>query len=90
MNEGRDPFVSSLASHLNMRLTRLAEEREIPLERLLDKSVELLLEYMEDNELINYYVKLNNVEAINKNNDSFSKAGRSLRKTSLKTLSYHG
>lgn len=62
MNEGRDPFVSSLASHLNMRLTRLAEEREIPLERLLDKSVELLLEYMEDNELINDHVKLNNVE----------------------------
>lgn len=46
MNEGRDPFVSSLASNLNMRLTRLAEERDIPLERLLDKSVELLLEYM--------------------------------------------
>lgn len=26
MNEGRDPFVSSLASDLNMRLTRLEKK----------------------------------------------------------------
>ncbi|MCK1983213.1 MULTISPECIES: hypothetical protein [Peribacillus] len=43
MNEGRDLFVSSLASHLYLRLTRLAEERKIPLERLLDKSVNCYL-----------------------------------------------
>ncbi|CAH0172988.1 MULTISPECIES: hypothetical protein [Bacillaceae] len=80
MNEGRDPFVSSLASHLNMRLTHLAEEREIPLERLLDKSVELLLEYMEDNEMINDHVKLNNVEAINKNNEIIQQSRQILKK----------
>ncbi|AMM93013.1 MULTISPECIES: hypothetical protein [Peribacillus] len=80
MNEGRDPFVSSLASNLNMRLTRLAEERDIPLERLLDKSVELLLEYMEDNELINDHVKFNNVEAINKNNEIIQQSRKILEK----------
>ncbi|MFD6207798.1 hypothetical protein [Peribacillus sp. NPDC060253] len=80
MNEGRDPFVSSLASHLNKRLTRLAEERDIKLERLLDKSVELLLEYMEDNELINDHVKLNNVEAINKNNEIIQQSRQILNK----------
>lgn len=63
-----------------MRLTRLAEEREIPLERLLDKSVELLLEYMEDNELINDHVKLNNVEAINKNNEIIQQSRQILKK----------
>ncbi|MDV7767483.1 hypothetical protein [Peribacillus sp. CSMR9] len=83
MNEGRDPFVSSLASNLNMRLTRLAEERDIPLERLLDKSVELLLEYMEDNELINDHVKFNNVEAINKNNEIIQQSRKILEKDSL-------
>lgn len=83
MNEGRDPFVSSLASNLNMRLTRLAEERDIPLERLLDKSVELLLEYMEDNELINDHVKFNNVEAINKNNENIQQSRKILEKDSL-------
>ncbi|MFE3974585.1 MULTISPECIES: hypothetical protein [unclassified Peribacillus] len=80
MNEGRDPFVSSLASNLNMRLTRLAEERDIPLERLLDTSVELLLEYMEDNELINDHVKFNNVEAINKNNEIIQQSRKILEK----------
>lgn len=80
MNESRDPFFSSLASHLYMRLTRLAEERKIPLEKLLDKSVELLLEYMEDNELINDHVKLNNVEAINKNNEIIQQSRQILKK----------
>ncbi|MFJ7747954.1 hypothetical protein [Peribacillus sp. NPDC097295] len=65
----RDPINVTLASHLSMRLTRLAEERNIQLERLLDKSVELLLEYMEDHEVLNDHVKLNNVEAINKNRE---------------------
>ncbi|GAB6255113.1 MULTISPECIES: hypothetical protein [Peribacillus] len=58
----------------------MAEEREIPLERLLDKSVELLLEYMEDNELINDHVKLNNVEAINKNNEIIQQSRQILKK----------
>jgi antitoxin component of RelBE/YafQ-DinJ toxin-antitoxin module len=80
MNDGRDPFVSSLASHLNIRLTRLADERDIPLDRLLDKSVELLLEYMEDNEIINDHVKLNNVEAINKNNEIIQQSRQILKK----------
>lgn len=65
----RDPINVTLASHLSMRLTRLAEERNIQLERLMDKSVELLLEYMEDHEVLNDHVKLNNVEAINKNRE---------------------
>ncbi|WP_057915245.1 hypothetical protein [Peribacillus muralis] len=80
MNQGRDPLDSSLATHLHSRLTRLAEERDIKLERLLDKSVELLLEYMEDNELINDHVKLNNVEAINRNKEIIQQSREILKK----------
>ncbi|PJN88727.1 hypothetical protein [Bacillus sp. mrc49] len=80
MDQGRDPLASSLATHLHIRLTRLAEERDIPLERLLDKSVELLLEYMEDNELITDHVKLNNVEAINKNKEIIQQSKEILKK----------
>ncbi|MFJ7849758.1 hypothetical protein ACIQXR_13005 [Peribacillus sp. NPDC097224] len=69
MSESRDPIDTTLASHLNMRLTRLAQERDIQMEKLLDKSVELLLEYMEDHENLNDHIKLNNVEAINKNRE---------------------
>ncbi|MFJ7830868.1 hypothetical protein ACIQXU_11635 [Peribacillus sp. NPDC097284] len=69
MSESRDPIGTTLASHLNMRLTRLAKERDIQMEKLLDKSVELLLEYMEDHENLNDHIKLNNVEAINKNRE---------------------
>ncbi|MGE7662673.1 hypothetical protein ACQKL6_13385 [Peribacillus sp. NPDC097197] len=69
MSESRDPINTTLASHLNMRLTRLAKERDIQMEKLLDKSVELLLEYMEDHENLNDHIKLNNVEAINKNRE---------------------
>ncbi|MFJ7638229.1 hypothetical protein ACQKL0_10050 [Peribacillus sp. NPDC097264] len=69
MSESRDPIDTTLASHLNMRLTRLAKERDIQMEKLLDKSVELLLEYMEDHENLNDHIKLNNVEAINKNRE---------------------
>ncbi|MBK5441503.1 MULTISPECIES: hypothetical protein [Peribacillus] len=80
MSGDRDPIDVTLASHLNMRLTRLAEERNIQLERLLDKSVELLLEYMEDNELINDHVKFNNVEAINKNKEIILQSRQILKK----------
>ncbi|MGE6377078.1 hypothetical protein [Peribacillus muralis] len=80
MNQDRDPLVSSLATHLHIRLTRLAEERDIQMERLLDKSVELLLEYMEDNELITDHVKLNNVEAINKNKEIIQQSREILKK----------
>ncbi|MFE4894500.1 hypothetical protein [Peribacillus butanolivorans] len=45
MSGDRDPIDVTLASHLNMRLTRLAEERNIQLERLLDK-------------LTNYYLNI--------------------------------
>ena len=69
MSESRDPIDTTLASHLSMRLTRLAKERDIQMEKLLDKSVELLLEYMEDHENLNDHIKLNNVEAINKNRE---------------------
>ncbi|MGG4267886.1 hypothetical protein [Peribacillus simplex] len=47
MNEGRDPFDSSLASALNMRLALLAEEKDIPQQRLLNKST-------------NYYLNIRN------------------------------
>ena len=67
MSENRNPIDATLASHLSIRLTRLAKERDIHMEKLLDKSVELLLEYMEDHENLNDHIKLNNVEAINKN-----------------------
>ncbi|MGE7765740.1 hypothetical protein [Peribacillus sp. NPDC096540] len=80
MSGGRDSIEVTLASHLNMRITRLSEERNIQLERLLDKSVELLLEYMEDNDLINDHVKLNNVEAINKNNEIILQSRQILKK----------
>lgn len=69
MSGNRDPIDATLDSHLSMRLTRLAEDRDIQLDRLMDKSVELLLEYMEDHEVLNDHVKLNNVEAINKNRE---------------------
>lgn len=76
----RDPINITLASHLSMRLTRLAEERNIQLERLMDKSVELLLEYMEDHEVLNDHVKLNNVEAINKNREIILQSRQLLNK----------
>ena len=76
----RDPINVTLASHLSMRLTRLAEERNIQLERLMDKSVELLLEYMEDHEVLNDHVKLNNVEAINKNREIILQSRQLLNK----------
>ncbi|MGE7603071.1 hypothetical protein ACQKL5_11245 [Peribacillus sp. NPDC097675] len=76
----RDPINVTLASHLSMRLTRLAEERNIQLESLLDKSVELLLEYMEDHEVLNDHVKLNNVEAINKNREIILQSRQLLNK----------
>ncbi|MFJ7469244.1 ribbon-helix-helix domain-containing protein [Peribacillus frigoritolerans] len=56
----------TLNPHLTNRLTNLAEERGIPIERLKDKAVELLLEYMEGNETVNQ-VKYSNNEAIEKN-----------------------
>ncbi|MGG4154551.1 hypothetical protein [Peribacillus muralis] len=46
----------------------------------MDKSVELLLEYMEDNELITDHIKLNNVEAINKNKEIIQQSREILKK----------
>ncbi|MDQ0884268.1 hypothetical protein [Peribacillus sp. V2I11] len=57
---------------------------------MFDKSIGLLLEYMEDNELINDNIELNNVAAINKNNEIIQQSRLILKKTSLKTLSHHG
>lgn len=77
--ESRDSIDATLASDLSKRLTRLSEDRDIPLERLLDKSVELLLVYMENHDSIDEHVKRSNVEAINKNKEIIMKNRKLLR-----------
>ncbi|MFE5429126.1 ribbon-helix-helix domain-containing protein [Peribacillus simplex] len=47
-SETRKPINITLNPYLTNRLANLAEERNIPIERLMDKAVDLLLEYMED------------------------------------------
>lgn len=61
------------------RLANLAEERDIPIERLMDKAVDLLLEYMEDNDTV-YQVKYSNNEAIEKNNQLIAKSREFINK----------
>lgn len=61
------------------RLANLAEERDIPIERLMDKAVDLLLEYMEDNDTVNQ-VKYSKNEAIEKNNQLIAKSREFINK----------
>ena len=67
--ELRERITATLAADLNKRLLRLSEERQVPVERLLDKSVEMLLDYMEDQEANPDHIKIANVELINRNRE---------------------
>ncbi|MCK1983683.1 MULTISPECIES: ribbon-helix-helix domain-containing protein [Peribacillus] len=78
-SESRIPINITLNPYLANRLTNLAEERNIPIERLMDKAVDLLLEYMEDNETVNQ-VKYSNIEAIEKNKESIAKSREFINK----------
>ncbi|MBO0997420.1 ribbon-helix-helix domain-containing protein [Bacillus sp. SD075] len=71
--ETRKPINITLNPYLTNRLANLVEERNIPIERLMDKAVDLLLEYMEDNETVNQ-VKYSNIEAIEKNKEMIAKS----------------
>ncbi|MFE4076933.1 hypothetical protein [Peribacillus sp. YIM B13477] len=57
----------------------MAEERDIPIERLMDKAVDLLLEYMEDNDTLNQ-VKYSNNEVVEKNNQLIAKSREFINK----------
>lgn len=70
---------SNLNPYLTNRLANLAEERGIPIERLMDKAVDLLLEYMEDNDTVKQ-VKYSNNEAIEKNNELIAKSREFINK----------
>ncbi|PAL12018.1 ribbon-helix-helix domain-containing protein, partial [Peribacillus simplex] len=70
---------SNLNPYLTNRLANLAEERGIPIERLMDKAVDLLLEYMEDNDTVKQ-VKYSNDEAIEKNNELIAKSREFINK----------
>lgn len=78
-SETRKPINITLNPHLTNRLANLAEERNIPIERLIDKAVDLLLEYMEDNETVNQ-VKYSNNEAIEKNKEMIAKSREFINK----------
>ena len=78
-SETRIPINITLNPYLTNRLANLAEERNIPIERLMDKAVDLLLEYMEDNETVNQ-VKYSNNEAIEKNKVMIAKSREFINK----------
>ncbi|MBT2648641.1 ribbon-helix-helix domain-containing protein [Bacillus sp. ISL-34] len=78
-SETRKPINITLNPYLANRLANLAEERNIPIERLMDKAVDLLLEYMEDNESVNQ-VKYSNNEAIEKNKEMIEKSREFINK----------
>lgn len=78
--ELREPINATLAAHLNKRLLRLSEERQMPVERLLDKSVEMLLDYMEDQESNPDHIKIANVELINRNKEIIQQNREMLKK----------
>lgn len=79
ISETRKPINITLNPYLTNRLANLAEKRGIPIERLMDKAVDLLLEYMEDNDTINQ-VKYSNNEAIEKNNELIAKSREFINK----------
>ena len=78
-SETRKPINITLNPYLNNRLANLAEERGIPIERLMDKAVDLLLEYMEDNDTVNQ-VKYSNNEAIEKNKEMIARSREFINK----------
>jgi hypothetical protein len=84
-SETRKPINITLNPYLNNRLANLAEERGIPIERLMDKAVDLLLEYMEDNDTVNQ-VKYSNNEAIEKNNELIAKSREFINKKQAHNL----
>lgn len=67
--ENRVPINASIPSNLSKRLSRLAEERNVSTDQLAEKAVELLLEYMEDNELIIDHIKSENADIISRNRE---------------------
>ncbi|MDM5358235.1 ribbon-helix-helix domain-containing protein [Peribacillus sp. ACCC06369] len=79
-SETRKPIIITLNPYLTNRLTNLVEERNIPIERLMDKAVDLLLEYMEDNDTVNAQVKYSNNEAIEKNKEMIAKSREFINK----------
>ncbi|WP_028390797.1 hypothetical protein [Bacillus cihuensis] len=84
-NESRDSIVVSLDSHLNKRLTQLSKDRIIALDILLDKSVELLLDFMGEKGSFTNHVKLNNDATINKNKELINQNKKLLKKDKLDT-----
>ena len=74
------PINTTLNPDLNNRLHQLADKRNIPIEDLLDKAVELLLEYMESHDTLNEHIKENNDFAIKKNNEVIKKGREFINK----------
>lgn len=75
--ENRVPINASIPSNLSKRLSRLAEERNVSTDQLAEKAVELLLDYMEDNELIIDHIKSENADIISRNREILMQ-GRSM------------
>ena len=65
----RTPVNTTLNTYLNNKLDHLVEERNIPIENLMDKAVDLLLDYMKTHETVTEYVKAVNKDVINRNNE---------------------
>lgn len=76
----RTPVNTTLNTYLSNRLDRLVEERNIPMENLMDKAVDLLLEYMETHETVTEYVKAVNKDVINRNNEILNKCRELINK----------
>lgn len=77
--ENRVPINASIPSNLSKRLSRLAEDRNVSTDQLAEKAVELLLDYMEDNELIIDHIKSENADIISRNKEILMQ-GRSMLK----------
>ncbi|MEK3800503.1 hypothetical protein MHI18_20080 [Peribacillus sp. FSL H8-0477] len=77
--ENRVPINASIPSKLSKRLSRLAEDRNVSTDQLAEKAVELLLDYMEDNELIIDHIKSENADIISRNREILMQ-GRSMLK----------
>lgn len=75
----RVPINASIPSNLSKRLSRLAEDRNVSTDQLAEKAVELLLDYMEDNELIIDHIKSENADIISRNKEILMQ-GRSMLK----------
>lgn len=77
--KNRVPINASIPSNLSKRLSRLAEDRNVTTDQLAEKAVELLLDYMEDNELIIDHIKSENADIISRNKEILMQ-GRSMLK----------